>query len=212
MRPYEKNADAIRAETLAVIRKEARLDRFPDALEPFVVDLIDACGMVEIADRLAFSTKAFEVGQAALSSGVPILCDSDAVAASIDRHKLSADNRVVVTANDPRCDDIARDISNTSAAAAVELWEPFAKDAIVAIGSEPTALFHLLELIDQGFPRPALILAFPVGFVGAAEAKAELAARPRGLEFVTLKGRRGGAHLAAAAVMSMSQSEGKLLG
>jgi precorrin-8X/cobalt-precorrin-8 methylmutase len=204
MRPYERDPKAIYAASFATVRDEANLGRFPGGLDRLATRVIHACGMVEIADRLAFSDDAYPVGATALANGAPVLCDCEMVAAGVIRRYLPADNQVIVTLNDPSVPDRATQISNTRSAAAVELWEPHIEGAIVAIGNAPTALFHLLDLLDQGFPKPALILGFPVGFVGAAESKAELAANPRGCDFVALRGRRGGSALASAAVNALA--------
>ena len=204
MRPYETDPAAIYARSFATVRAEARLDRFDPGMAALAVRLIHACGMVEIADRLAYSEGAVEAGRAALGRGAPILCDCEMVAAGIIRRRLPAGNEVVVTLNEPSVPDRARAIGNTRSAAAVELWGERLADAVVAIGNAPTALFHLLELIDAGVPPPAIILGFPVGFVGAAESKAELVRDPRGAEFVALKGRRGGSAMAAAAVNALA--------
>lgn len=204
MRPYEKNPSAIYAESFATVRREARLDRFGPGLESLAIRLIHACGMVEVADRLAFSENAYEAGHAALQAGKPVLCDCEMVGAGIIRRYLPNNNDVIVTLNDPGVPGIAAGIGNTRSAAAVELWADHLDGAVVAIGNAPTALFHLLELLDQGAPKPAVILGFPVGFVGAAESKAELADRPRDCEFVALRGRRGGSAIASAAVNALS--------
>lgn len=204
MRPYVKDPSAIYAQSFETVRSEASLDRFPNGLDRLAIRVIHACGMVEIADRLAFSDTAYYAGHHALAEGKPILCDCEMVGAGIIRRYLPADNEVIVTLNDPTTPDRAAGIGNTRSAAAVELWEPHIEGAVVAIGNAPTALFHLLELIDQGFPKPAVILGFPVGFVGAAESKAELAANPRGCDFVALKGRKGGSAIASAAVNALA--------
>ncbi|AWZ20656.1 Cobalt-precorrin-8x methylmutase [Roseovarius sp. AK1035] len=204
MRPYEKNPSAIYEMSFATVRQEARLDRFGPGMESLAIRLIHACGMVEVADRLAFSSGAYAAGHAALQAGAPVLCDCEMVGAGIIRRYLPCNNEVIVTLNDPRVPGIAAEIGNTRSAAAVELWAERLEGAVVAIGNAPTALFHLLELLDQGAPRPALILGFPVGFVGAAESKAELADNPRGCEFVALRGRRGGSAMASAAVNALS--------
>ena len=204
MRPYETNPSAIYATSFATVRAEARLDRFAPAMHPLITRLIHSCGMVEIADRLAFSPAAVQAGSAALLSGAPILCDCEMVGAGIIRRYLPASNEVVVTLNDPSVPDRAKEIGNTRSAAAVELWRDRVEGAVVAVGNAPTALFHLLELIDSGWPKPAVILGFPVGFIGAAESKAELAGDPRGCEFVALRGRRGGSAMASAAVNALA--------
>lgn len=204
MRPYEKDPSAIYAQSFATVRAEANLDRFPAGMDAMAIRLIHACGMVEVADRLAFSADAYDAGRAALQAGAPILCDCEMVGAGIIRRYLPAQNDVLVTLNNPAVPDLAAEIGNTRSAAAVELWRDQIEGAVVAIGNAPTALFHLLELFDQGWPKPAVILGFPVGFVGAAESKAELADRPRGCEFVALRGRRGGSAIASAAVNALA--------
>ncbi len=204
MRPYARDPAAIYAESFATVRREARLDRFGRGMDAMAVRLIHACGMVEVADRLAFSEGAFEVGRAALQAGAPVLCDCEMVGAGIIRRYLPAGNDVVVTLNDAHVPGLAGEIGNTRSAAAVELWRDRIEGAVVAIGNAPTALFHLLELLDSGWPKPAVILGFPVGFVGAAESKAELADDPRDCEFVALRGRRGGSAMASAAVNALA--------
>ncbi len=204
MRPYEKNPSSIYAESFATVRREARLERFGSGMEALAIRLIHACGMVEVADRLAFSEDLYAAGHAALQAGAPVLCDCEMVGAGIIRRYLPRENEVIVTLNDPRVAGIAAGISNTRSAAAVELWTDHMQGAVVAIGNAPTALFHLLELLDQGAPKPAVILGFPVGFVGAAESKAELAANPRGCNYVALRGRRGGSAIASAAVNALA--------
>ena len=204
MRPYKTDPQAIYAESFETVRREARLERFQANMHPLITRVIHACGMVEVADRLAWSRGAALAGQAALQNGAPILCDCEMVGAGIIRRYLPAQNDVIVTLNDPSVPDRVKEIGNTRSAAAVELWAPHLEGAVVAIGNAPTALFHLLELMDQGAPKPAVILGFPVGFVGAAESKAELAANPRGAEFVALRGRRGGSAMASAAVNALA--------
>ncbi|WP_460272657.1 precorrin-8X methylmutase [Celeribacter sp. ULVN23_4] len=204
MRPYEKDPQAIYAQSFATVRKEARLDRFDVGMERLAIRLIHACGMVEVADRLAYSSGAYGAGHAALQSGAPILCDCEMAGAGIIRRYLPAGNEVIVTLNHPTVPERAKELGTTRSAAAVDLWEPHLDGAVVAIGNAPTALFHLLERIEQGFPKPALILGFPVGFVGAAESKAELAANPLGCDFIALRGRRGGSAIASAAVNALA--------
>ncbi|EAQ14249.1 precorrin-8X methylmutase [Maritimibacter alkaliphilus HTCC2654] len=207
MRPplrYERDPAAIYRQSFATVEKEARLDRFDPGMAQLATRIIHACGMVEVADRLAYSESAFSAGQAALAAGAPVLCDCEMVGAGIIRRYLPAGNEVIVTLNDPTVPDLAREIGNTRSAAAVELWADKLEGAVVAIGNAPTALFHLLELLDQGAPKPAVILGFPVGFVGAAESKAELANNPRGCDFVALRGRRGGSAIASAAVNALA--------
>ncbi len=204
MRPYEKVPSEIYAQSFATVRKEARLERFGAGMEAVAIRLIHACGMVEVADRLAFSDGAYQAGRAALEAGAPVLCDCEMVGAGIIRRYLPAGNDVLVTLNDPVVPALAKEIGNTRSAAAVELWRDRIEGAVVVIGNAPTALFHLLELLDGGWPKPAVILGFPVGFVGAAESKAELAGNPRGCGFIALRGRRGGSAMASAAVNALA--------
>lgn len=204
MRPYLKDPTAIYAESFATVRREARLERFSVDMQPLITRLIHACGMIEIADRLAFSPRIAQQGHAALCAGAPILCDCEMVAAGVIRRYLPQDNLPLVTLNHPEVPQMAQDLGTTRSAAAVELWHPHIDGAVVAIGNAPTALFHLLEKLDQGWPKPAAILGFPVGFVGAAESKAELAGNPRGTEFIALRGRRGGSAIASAAVNALA--------
>ena len=201
---YERDPAAIYAASFATVRAEARLDRFPPGLDGLAVRLIHASGMVEIADRLAFSPSAFAAGREALLAGAPVLADCEMVGAGIIRRSLPVGNEVIVTLNDAAVPARAKAIGNTRSAAAVELWGDRLAGAVVAIGNAPTALFRLLELLDDGAPKPAVILGFPVGFVGAAESKAELARDPRGCAFVTLRGRRGGSAMGAAAVNALA--------
>jgi len=202
MRPYEKDPAAIYAKSFATVASEARLERFGPGMQALATRVIHACGMVDVADRLAFSDAAFEAGADALTNGAPIYCDCEMVAAGVIRRHLPADNDVRVTLNDAAVPDHARSIGNTRSAAAVDLWEM--DGAVLAIGNAPTALFRVLERLDDGAPSPAVILGFPVGFVGAAESKAELATNPRGCEFVALRGRRGGSAIASAAVNALA--------
>ena len=204
MRPYEKDPAAIYSASFATVRAEARLERFDPGMEAMAVRLIHSCGMIDVADRLAYSPSAYEVGQAALRTGANILCDCEMVGAGIIRRVLPAENDIIVTLNDPSVPDLAAKIGTTRSAAAVELWRDKIEGAVVVIGNAPTALFNLLERLDEGWPKPAVILGFPVGFVGAAESKAELARDPRGCDFVTLRGRRGGSAMASAAANALA--------
>ena len=208
MRPYEKDPAAIYAQSFATVRAEAKLDRFAPDMQPLITRLIHACGMVEIADRLAYSPDASQAGRDALTRGAPILCDCEMVAAGIIRRNLPSNNPVIVTLNHSAVPELAKDIGNTRSAAAVELWADQIAGAVVAIGNAPTALFHLLELLDAGWPKPALIIGLPVGFVGAAESKAELAGNPRDVPFITLRGRKGGSAMASAAVNAIAAGLG----
>ena len=203
MRPYLRDPAAIYAESFATVRREARLDRFQPSMAALAARVVHACGMPEVADRLAFSPGAADAGAAALAAGAPVICDCEMVAAGLDRTRLSG-SEVVVTLNAAEVRERAASLATTRSAAAVDLWRERLEGAVVAVGNAPTALFRLLEGLDEGWPRPALILGFPVGFVGAAEAKAELARDPRGCAFVALRGRRGGSAMASAAVNALA--------
>ncbi|MEM1285149.1 MAG: precorrin-8X methylmutase [Pseudomonadota bacterium] len=186
------------------VRAEADLGHFPSDVAELAVRLIHACGMPEIAHDVAYSPDCVSSGERALRSGAPILCDSMMVAHGVIRKGLAESANVRSTIKADVVAELAHRLGTTRSAAAVELWKEDLGGAIVAIGNAPTALFHLLERLDEGWPRPALILGFPVGFVGAAESKAELCANPRGVPFITLQGRRGGSAMAAAAVNALS--------
>lgn len=202
---YVRDAHDIYRQSFAIIRAEASLERIPEDLEALAVRVIHSCGMPEVIEDLVFSPGAGQAGRAALEAGAPILCDSRMVAEGITRARLPADNPVICTLQDPGVPELALTLGTTRSAAALELWRPWLAGALVVIGNAPTALFRLLELLDEGAPRPALILGFPVGFVGAAESKEALAADSRGIPFVTLRGRRGGSAMAAAAVNALGR-------
>ena len=207
MSDYLRNGDAIYRQSFAIIRAEARLDLLPADLAHVAVRLIHTCGMTDIVQDLAASPDAVHAGRAALRTGAPILCDARMVAAGITRSRLPADNAVLCTLQHPDVPAMAARLGQTRSAAALDLWRPHLAGAVVAIGNAPTALFRLLELLDEGAPKPALIVGVPVGFVGAAEAKAALAANSRGVPFLTLHGRRGGSAMAAAAVNALAREE-----
>lgn len=205
MLDYIRDAHDIYRRSFVIIRAEANLKRIPNDLEALAVRVIHSCGMPEVIEDLVFSPGAGEAGRAALEAGAPILCDSRMVAEGITRARLPADNTVVCTLQDPSVPELARQLGNTRSAAALELWRPHLGGALVVVGNAPTALFRLLEMLDEGAPKPALILGFPVGFVGAAESKDALAANSRGVPYVTLRGRRGGSAMAAAAVNALGR-------
>ncbi|MBD2038624.1 precorrin-8X methylmutase [Leptolyngbya sp. FACHB-321] len=202
---YIRDGNEIYQHSFAIIRAEANLATLPATLEAVAVRLIHACGMTDIVTDLAYSADAASAGRSALINGAPILCDAQMVANGVTRQRLPANNAVICTLNDPQVPTIAQTIQNTRSAAALELWKPHLEGAVVAIGNAPTALFRLLELLDEGAPKPALILGFPVGFVGAAESKAALATNSRGVPFLTIQGRRGGSAMAAAAVNALAK-------
>jgi precorrin-8X/cobalt-precorrin-8 methylmutase len=201
---YRRDAHDIYARSFAIIRSEADLTRIPPDLEKLAVRMAHACGMPDVVDDLLFSPGAGASGQAALAAGAPVLCDSRMVAVGITRARLTAANQVICTLDDPAVPELAQRIGNTRSAAAVDLWRPLLAGAVVAIGNAPTALFRLLELLDEGAAKPALIIGVPVGFVGAMESKAALAADSRGVPFVAVRGRRGGSAMACAAVNALA--------
>lgn len=204
MSDYLRDPAAIYRRSFAIIAAEARLDRLPPDLQPVAMRLIHACGMVDLADDLVFSADVVAAAKSALAAGKPVLADSAMVAAGIAAHRLPASNPVLCRIAESAAATLAATLGTTRSAAAVDLWRCDLAGAVVAIGNAPTALFRLLERLDEGAPPPAAILAFPVGFVGAAESKAALAQNPRGVPFLTLAGRRGGSALAAAAVNAVS--------
>ena len=195
-----RDPEAICRASFAAIRREAPVDRLPADLQPLALRLIHSCGMADILADLAWSADAVAAGRGALAAGAPVLVDATMVAAGIRRERLPAGNQVVCTLADPRTPALAAAQATTRSAAAVDLWQGRLAGAVVAIGNAPTALFRLLELLAAGAPAPALVLGFPVGFIGAAEAKEALIARRPALPYITLRGRRGGSGLAAAAV------------
>jgi precorrin isomerase len=207
MLEYIRDGNEIYSLSFATIRNEANLTKFSSDLATVVVRLIHTCGMIDIVDDIEASSNAVQIAREALKAGKPILCDAQMVAAGITRKRLPTDNQIICTLNYPEIPDLAKRIGNTRSAAALELWHPHLEGAIVTIGNAPTALFYLLEMLDAGATKPAVILGFPVGFVGAAESKAALAANSRGVPFITLHGRRGGSAIAAAAVNALAKEE-----
>lgn len=207
MTDYIRDGNEIYRHSFAIIRAEANLAMLPPELNSVVVRLIHSCGMTDIVSDLAYSPTAAQAGRTALRNGAPILCDSRMVAEGITRRRLPANNSVICTLKDSEVLAIAQKIQNTRSAAALELWRSHLEGAVVAIGNAPTALFRLLEMLDEGVPKPALILGFSVGFVGAAESKAALAENSRGVPFLTIQGRRGGSAMAAAAVNALAMEE-----
>lgn len=207
MLDYIRDGQTIYDRSFAIIRSEADLSRIPADLEKLAVRVAHACGMVDVIQDLAFSEGAATAGRNALLSGAPILCDARMVAEGVTRSRLPAGNQVICTLGDPLVAKLARDMGNTRSAAALELWRPHLAGAIVAFGNAPTALFRLLEMIDEGSAKPALILGFPVGFVGAMESKAALAEDSRGIPYVVVHGRRGGSAMAAAAINALASEK-----
>ncbi len=204
MLDYIRDAAEIYRQSFAVIRDEANLSRFPADVARVVVRLIHTCGQVDVAEHVAFTDDVVTRARAALQSGAPVLCDSSMVAAGITTARLPAANEVVSLVADPRAADLAARRGTTRSAAGVELWADRMAGAVMAIGNAPTALFRLLELIDEGVAAPVAVLGGPVGFVGSAQSKQELVDRPRGLSYLVVRGRRGGSAMAAAAVNAIA--------
>lgn len=201
---YLRDPAEITRRSFALVRKEADLGRFPHDLRGLALRLAHAAGDAAILADLSWSRDAVAAGRGALTRGAPILVDAEMVAAGVARDRLPAANPVLCTLRAPQVADLAKALGTTRSAAAVELWRPHLAGAVVAIGNAPTALFHLLDILAAGAPMPALVLGFPVGFVGAPEAKEALAGFGRDLAFVTLRGRRGGSALAAGAVNALT--------
>ncbi|EDZ95141.1 Precorrin-8X methylmutase [Limnospira maxima CS-328] len=202
---YLRDGNQIYQKSFGIIRDETNFQGLSDDLSHVAVRLIHACGMTDIIGDLQASENAVKVGREALQQGKAIFCDAMMVARGITKKRLPKNNPIICTLNHPDVPNIARQIDNTRSAAALELWGDNLQGAVVAIGNAPTALFHLLEMLDDGLVKPALILGFPVGFVGAAESKLELASNSRGIPFMTLHGRRGGSAIAAAAVNALAK-------
>jgi precorrin-8X/cobalt-precorrin-8 methylmutase len=205
-RAYLRDGTAIYERSFAIIRAEADLSRFSASEADIVVRMIHACGAVEAAQHIVFGPHLVTAARGALTAGAPILCDAEMVAHGITRARLPARNEVICTLNDPRIPDLAKKLDTTRSAAALDLWRDRLAGAVVAIGNAPTALFRLLDLIDAGAPKPAAILGIPVGFVGAAESKDALAADPRGVPFLIVRGRTGGSAMTAAAVNALARA------
>ncbi|BAW07493.1 precorrin-8X methylmutase [Nocardia seriolae] len=203
---YLTDGAEIYRRSFATIRAEADLARFPADVSQVVVRMIHACGQVDLAGDVEFSTDVVAKARAALESGAPILCDANMVASGVTRKRLPADNEVLCLLADPRVPELAARIGNTRSAAALELWSDRLDGAVVAIGNAPTALFHLLDLLDAGAPRPAAVLGIPVGFIGAAESKQALA-EYGGVAFLTVRGRRGGSAITAAALNAIAREQ-----
>lgn len=203
MLDYVRDPTEITRRSFAIIEAEANLASFPADIRPVAARIVHACGMTDVVADLAWSDGAGLAGEAALQRGAPILCDVRMVAAGLMTRGFAENNPLVVAIDEPYAEELARRSGQTRSAAGLELAAARLKDAIVVIGNAPTALFRLLELLAGGAKRPALILGFPVGFVGAAESKAALAANDLGLPFITLRGRRGGSAMAAAAVNAL---------
>ncbi|WP_234732140.1 precorrin-8X methylmutase [Acidocella facilis] len=203
---YETDGAAIYRQSFATIRAEADLARFSPAEEGVVVRMIHALGLVGLEAHVAFTPGMVEAARAALAQGAPILCDARMVSEGITRPRLPAKNRIICTLQDPSVPELAKQMGNTRSAAALELWRPDLAGAVVAIGNAPTALFHLLNMLeDPACPRPAAIIGCPVGFVGAAESKAALMAAPP-CPALSVAGRLGGSAVTVAAINAIAST------
>ena len=201
---YLRDPAAIYARSFEMIRAEADLSQIPEDAKSIAARVIHACGIVEIVNDLVFSGDFVRVASQALTAGSPIFVDAEMVRHGIIARQIKTGNDIICTLNDPAARAIGLAKAITRSAAAVELWRGRMQGAIVVIGNAPTALFAVLEMIDAGGPKPAAIIGFPVGFVGAAESKAELVSHPRGVAFATLRGRKGGSAMASSVVNALT--------
>ena len=202
---YIKDPTAIYAKSFSTIRAEVDFNQYPSDVSMMVERMIHACGMVDLVDEIAFSDDVAASATKAISNGAPIITDCEMVRSGIIEAFLPANNQVLCHLNNDAVPVMARRTKTTRSAAQVALWQEQLQGAVIVIGNAPTALFALLEALDKGAPKPAAILACPVGFVGAAESKAELAANPRDVPLITVTGRRGGSAIASAAFNAVSK-------
>jgi precorrin-8X/cobalt-precorrin-8 methylmutase len=203
---YLRDGAEIYRHSFATIREEADLAILPDDVAGLAVRMIHACGMVDLVDDLRYTLDVVESGRAALEAGAPILCDAQMIASGVTRRRLPAGNEVVCTLSDPSVPGLAERMGTTRSAAALELWRDKLPGSVVAIGNAPTALFRLLEILDEGVGAPAAIIGVPVGFVGAAESKVELA-RKAPAPYLVVHGRRGGSAMAVAGINALASTE-----
>ena len=202
-RAYIREGAEIYRRSFAIIRSEADLSRFSGTAERVVVRMIHACGMTDLPKDVELSSDFADAAETALKRGAPVLCDAKMVANGVTRARLPANNEVICTLDDPRVPGLAAELGNTRSAAAMELWRERMDGALVVFGNAPTALFHLLEMLDADAPRPAAVIGIPVGFIGAAESK-EALARDGRVPYLVVHGRRGGSAMAAAAVNALA--------
>lgn len=202
---YQRDPAAIYAQSFSAIREEGDFSRIPANARKVAVRMVHACGQVDLVEDLVIHPELLPAARSALEAGAPILTDSSMIAAGITRARLPAGNEVLCTLRDERTAELSQNWRTTRAAAAVSLWGNRLEGAVVAIGNAPSALFHLLELLMDGSPQPAAIVGVPVGFVGAAESKDALVSAALSIPFLTIRGRRGGSALAAAAVNAIAQ-------
>ncbi|WP_338722792.1 precorrin-8X methylmutase [Devosia sp. XK-2] len=203
---YIKDGESIYRQSFSIIRAEADLTGFAGDEAELAIRMIHAAGMIEAAQHFMFSPGFVAAARIALNAGAPILCDAEMVARGVTAARLPADNAVICTLRDPRTPAIATSIGNTRSAAALHLWDEHIEGAVVAIGNAPTALFHLLEMLRDGAPKPAAILGMPVGFVGAAESKDALAANSYGVPYAIVRGRLGGSAITAACLNALARA------
>jgi len=203
---YLRDGAAVYERSFAIIRAETDLSRFSEDEADIVVRMVHACGSPDAAAHVVFGNGLAAAARTAIASGAPILCDSEMVAHGVTRERLPSGNEVVCTLRDPSVPALANKLGTTRSAAALELWRDRLEGAVVAIGNAPTALFHLLDMLSNGAPKPAAILGIPVGFVGAAESKEALAADPSGVPYLIVRGRIGGSAMTAAAVNALARA------
>ncbi len=204
---YVRDGAEIYRRSFATIRAESDLSGLPGDVAQVAVRMIHACGMVDLAGDLGWSPGVVASARGALRAGAPVLCDAMMVASGVTRRRLPADNQVICTLGDPRVPGLAERLGTTRSAAALELWRDRLEGAVVAVGNAPTALFRLLEMVEEGAGRPAAVLGIPVGFIGAAESKQALAEHPAGLEYLVVHGRRGGSAMTAAAINAIASED-----
>jgi precorrin-8X/cobalt-precorrin-8 methylmutase len=204
---YETDGATIYAGSFATIRAEADLGSLPADAERVAVRMVHACGQPDLTRDLRVHADLVSAARTALRAGAPVLADAQMVASGVTRRRLPADNDVLCLLDDPRVPELGAAWGTTRSAAAVSLWADRLAGAVVAIGNAPTALFHLLEMLDAGAPRPAAIVGVPVGFIGAAESKQALVDHPLGIPYLVVRGRRGGSALAVAALNALAQED-----
>ncbi|WP_042939517.1 precorrin-8X methylmutase [Rhodococcus sp. AW25M09] len=207
MHDYVRDGAEIYRQSFATIRAEADLSRFAPDVAQVVVRMIHAVGEIDLTDTIGFTPNVVASARAALQAGAPVLCDVNMVATGVTRRRLPADNEVLCTLSDPRVPELAKSLRTTRTAAALELWGDKLDGAVVAIGNAPTALFHLMELLAAGAPKPAAIVGGPVGFIGAAESKEDLITADTGVEYLLVRGRRGGSAITVAAVNAIASEQ-----
>lgn len=202
---YIRDGNAIYERSFAIIRAEADLSRFTEEQADIAVRMIHACGRVDAAAAIEFSPDFVGAARGALHKGAPIFCDAQMVAHGVTRARLPSNNEVICTLRDERVAALAHELRTTRSAAALELWRDRLEGAVVAVGNAPTALFHLLEMLAKGAPKPAAVLGVPVGFVGAAESKDALADNAYGVPWLVVRGRMGGSAMTAAALNALAK-------